>query len=60
MKKRVIKVMAIYNLDDPALQNVEITKPEIVKENLYEGMNDIFGCDDGFESLYVDCEDVEV
>lgn len=60
MKKRVIKVMAVYNLDDPALQNVEITKPEIVKENLYEGMNDIFGYDEGFELLYVDCEDVEV
>ncbi len=60
MKKRVIKVMAVYNLDDPALQNVKITKPEIVKENLYEGMNDIFGYDEGFKSLYVDCEDVEV
>ena len=60
MKKRVIKVMAVYNLDDPELQNIEITNPEIVKENLYEGMNNIFGYDDGFESLYVDCEDVEV
>lgn len=52
--------MAVYNLDDPELQNIEITKPEIVKENLYEGMNVIFGYDEGFESLYVDCEDVEV
>lgn len=52
--------MAVYNLNDPELQNIEITNPEIVKENLYEGMNDIFCYDEGFESLYVDCEDVEV
>lgn len=56
--KRIIKVTATYNLDDPDLEEMEITPKEKVEEMVTEQMTDVFGWDDGYEDLEIEVVDI--
>lgn len=56
--KRIIKVTATYNLDDPDLEGMEITPKEKVEEMVTEQMTDVFGWDDGYEDLEIEVVDI--
>lgn len=55
--KRIIKVTATYNLDDPDLEGMEITPKEKVKEMVIKQMIDTFGWDEGYCGVEVEVID---
>ena len=55
--KRIIKVIATYDLDSPELKGAKITPVDRVKEIAEEKMVDMFGWDDGYESVEVEVID---
>ncbi len=60
MKKRIITVIATYDLEDEELIGVELTPTEEVEGITKKHMEDYFCWDEGFEKLEVTCEDIEV
>ena len=55
--KRIIKVTATYNLDDPDLEGMEIAPKEKVEEMVTEQMTDVFGWDEGYCGVEVEVVD---
>lgn len=57
MKKRIIKVTATYDLDDPELVGMQITPREYVEEKVLNEMIDVFGWDEGYLGVEVEVID---
>lgn len=57
--KRIIKVTATYDLDDPELKDCEITPRDYVEEKVLKEMIDAFGWDDGYEDIEVEVIDTD-
>ena len=54
MRKRIIKVITVYDLDDPELEGLTITPIEDVQRIIERDMEDFFCEDEGW--LYTDVE----
>lgn len=54
MRKRIIKVITVYDLDDPELEGMTITPIEDVQRMVEQEMEDLFCEDEGW--LYTDVE----
>ena len=57
MRKRIIKVTATYDLDDPELKNAYITPAKTVEEMVRFDMARYFGEDEGY--LYIEVEVID-
>lgn len=57
--KRIIKVIATYDLNDPELTNCKISPKEKVKDMVTKEMIDVFGWDEGYESVEVEVSDMD-
>lgn len=57
MQKRIIKITAIYDLEDSCLLGLEITPKETVKNMVEEEMQDYFGKDEGYLGVEVEVID---
>lgn len=55
--KRIIKVTATYDLNDPELKGCQITPKERVKEIVTKQMIDVFGWDEGYRGVKVEVID---
>lgn len=57
MKKRIIKVTVVYDLDDPELEGLQINPKENVKEMVEREMIEVFGWDEGYRGVEVEVID---
>lgn len=57
--KRIIKVTATYDLNDPELTNCKITPKEKVKTMVTKEAIDMFGWDKGYEDVKVEVIDTD-
>lgn len=57
MKKRIIKVTATYNLDDPEFCGLQITPKETVKKMVERDMIEQFCQDEGYLGVEVEVID---
>lgn len=57
MRKRIIKVTATYDLEDPECQGMQITPKEHVKNMVEKEMIDVFGWDEGYLGVEVEVID---
>lgn len=57
MTKRVINIEAEYDLDDPELTGIELTKRDVVERIVQKELLESFEQDEGFVSLTVTCSD---
>lgn len=57
--KRIIKVTATYDLDDPWLKGLQITPKEKVKEMVTKQMIEAFGWDEGHRGVKVEVIDTD-
>lgn len=57
--KRIIKVTATYDLNDPELIGCQITPRKTVKKMVTEQMIDAFGWDEGYRGVKVEVIDTD-
>lgn len=57
MRKRIIKVTATYDLDNPELKGLKITPKKTVKKMVTKKMIDVFGWDEGYRGVEVEVID---
>lgn len=58
--KRIIKVTATYDLNDPELKGLQITPKEKVKEMVTKQMIEAFGWDEGYCGVKVEVIDTPI
>lgn len=58
--KRIIKVTATYDLDDPELKGCKITPRDYVEKKVLKEMIDAFGWDEGYEGVEVEVIDTSM
>lgn len=58
--KRIIKVTATYDLDDPYVKDCQITPRKTVKKMVTKQMIDAFGWDEGYRGVKVEVIDTDV
>lgn len=58
--KRIIKVIATYDLNDPELINCKIPPKEKVKAKVTKEAIDMFGWDEGYEGVKVEVIDTDI
>ena len=57
MRKRIIKVTATYDLDDPELEGIQITSREHFEEKVLNKMIDVFSWSEGYIGVEVEVID---
>lgn len=57
--KRIIKTTITYELDDTYLKDCQIISKEIVEKEVTKKIIDLYGMDEGYESVKVEVIDTE-